>query len=540
MKFIDRAVVTVRAGKGGDGIASFARTRFNPRGGPDGANGGKGGSVILKVVGNKSTLIDFEYKSKYNAPDGNKGVKGLKTGKDGKDIYINLPPGVIIYNNETNQKIIELTHLGEEFTIAHGGNGGLGNTNFKTAGHRTPLKSTKGSAGEEFELLIELKLLADLALVGMPNAGKSTIISRISKAKPKIADYPFTTLVPNVGVVKFEEDNFVVADIPGLVEGASAGVGLGIGFLKHIERCTVIAHVVDVTENDIFDKIKLINKELANYSNSLVKKQQFFIFNKMDALQGEKQKEVEKLADLIRSIGLEVIFISAVTGKNITNLTVLMHKLLKQKKRNNKLLLFGGSFDPPHKGHKALIKLAQNITKIDKTIIFPCYLQALKEKHSQSAEERLAYLKLFIQKEFDQKNKIFISNYEILKKTKTYTIETIEFLEVFYPSVKFYFVMGLDSFNDIMQWKEYKKLLRKINLIVFNRNGYYFNESLENLKKILKENKIIKLNTALLGESGIKVFKGREAFNYIYYVDAFNEDVSSRDLRRDNAVQESE
>ena len=285
MNFIDYATVYVKAGDGGDGCIAFLREKFRPKGGPAGGDGGNGGSIIFKTDQNLSTLHDLSYNKKYYAKKGENGKGKNMHGKNGEDVLINVPIGTILKDSDSKKIIADLNKPNQRIVIAKGGNGGFGNARFKTQQNTAPRKANSGQLGQEFKLDLELKVLADVGLVGFPNAGKSTFISSISNAKPKIADYPFTTLVPNLGIVKFNDyKSCVIADIPGIIEGASDGKGLGIQFLKHIERTKILAFIVDITSDDIKKEYNVLLKELKKYNKSLVKKPHFLILSKYDLL----------------------------------------------------------------------------------------------------------------------------------------------------------------------------------------------------------------------------------------------------------------
>ena len=328
MKFIDEAVITVQSGNGGSGCVSFRRERHIPRGGPDGGDGGRGGDVIMVSSPSKRTLYDFRYKKNLKAQNGTGGQGKDKTGKAGQHLIVEIPPGTLVSDVETNQVLKDFTKPGERMVIAKGGRGGLGNARFKTSTHRTPRFAQPGEPGEKREIKLDLKLIADVGLIGLPNAGKSTLISRISAAKPKIGDYPFTTLTPNLGVVQppFGEP-FVVADIPGLIQGAHAGAGLGIKFLRHVERTRILVHMIDVAAidpSDILGTYDTINQELRSYSTELARKSQLIVLNKMDVT------GADAAADRFRSSlrDKEVMLISAVTGQGVQQLLSKMVQMI--------------------------------------------------------------------------------------------------------------------------------------------------------------------------------------------------------------------
>ena len=289
MKFLDQAKIFVKAGDGGNGIASFRREKFIEYGGPNGGDGGDGGSVILKAVNGLNTLIDFRFAQHFKSENGDKGGSNNKTGHGGKDLYLRVPLGTQVYAEDKKTLIYDFTKENEEFVLAKGGKGGVGNTKFKSSTNRAPRKFTKGKSGEEISVWLELKIIADVGLIGFPNAGKSSFLTTSTKARPKIADYPFTTLKPNLGVVQFDDKEIVMADIPGLIEGAHKWIGLGDKFLKHVERCKSLLHIIDINEDDLINKYKIIREELSQYSEKLTKKKEIVVFNKIDLLTEEEK-----------------------------------------------------------------------------------------------------------------------------------------------------------------------------------------------------------------------------------------------------------
>lgn len=327
MKFIDETTIIVRSGDGGAGCVSFRRERFVPRGGPDGGDGGKGGDVLIKASSRKRTLHHLRFKKQYQAKNGSPGEGARRTGKSGDDLVLDVPLGTLIYDSQNDELLYDLTDDDQTVAVARGGRGGLGNAHFKSSTNRAPRYHQPGEPGTELTLRLELKLLADVGLVGLPNAGKSTLISAISSARPKIADYPFTTLTPNLGVVKYADaEPFVVADIPGLIEGAHEGAGLGIRFLKHIERTRVLVHVIDAAALDSEDPLasfKIINDELAKHSLALARKPQLVVLNKLDVTGADKNAEV--FCNAAR--GCEILKISAATH---SGLDMLQSRLLQK------------------------------------------------------------------------------------------------------------------------------------------------------------------------------------------------------------------
>ncbi len=319
MKFVDLARIWIRSGKGGDGHVSFRKEKFVPKGGPDGGNGGRGGDVIFQVNPHLNTLLDFQYQKKYEAEDGVNGMKQKMTGRDGADMVIEVPQGTIVRNAETGEVLADLSEPFQRAIVAKGGNGGFGNSEFATATNQAPRYAKPGLPGDSFYVELELKLLADIGIVGLPNAGKSTLISVISAAKPKIADYPFTTLIPNLGIVKVAEGKtFCVADIPGLIEGASEGKGLGIQFLRHVERTSVLLFLIDAWSEDHKQEFDVLQKELENFNPEIVTKKSLICITKVDSFDSELHEE---LADIDFGNGRKAdLLISSVSGDNIEEL----------------------------------------------------------------------------------------------------------------------------------------------------------------------------------------------------------------------------
>lgn len=319
MQFIDRAEVEVEAGKGGDGIVAFRREKYVPAGGPAGGNGGRGGSVILLALENLQTLLDFQYTHRFKAEDGSRGGPNNRTGAAGGDLIIEVPCGTVVYNAETGELIGDLVEPGQTLCVAEGGKGGLGNKYFLSNRNRAPEYALPGLPGEKRLLRLELKLLAEVGIIGLPNAGKSTLIAALSAARPKVADYPFTTLVPNLGVVrKPSGDGTVFADIPGLIEGAHQGAGLGHEFLRHIERTRLLLHLVDVTSPEPIADYQTIQQELQAYGRGLAERPQLLALNKVDAVDEETAEAIaQKLAALSQT---SVFLISAVTRRGLEEL----------------------------------------------------------------------------------------------------------------------------------------------------------------------------------------------------------------------------
>jgi GTP-binding protein len=338
MHFVDEVKIHVKAGDGGRGCMSFRREKFIPKGGPDGGDGGSGGDVYFEVDSGCSTLMDFRYKAHYKAGRGGHGMGKNMHGRGGEDLVLKVPPGTLVHDAETGELLADLTEPGERRLLLKGGLGGRGNARFATSTNRAPRHCQPGTPGEERTLRLELKLLADVGLVGLPNAGKSTLISAVSAARPKIADYPFTTLVPNLGVVKYGGfKSFVMADIPGLIEGASEGQGLGTRFLRHVERTGLILHLLDLLPSEGGDPLEhfdLINRELARHSDELAGKSQIVVLTKLDVT--EVREMVPRYAELFRERGFETFAVSAVTGEGIDALVTAVGARIDERRAAEK------------------------------------------------------------------------------------------------------------------------------------------------------------------------------------------------------------
>ena len=324
MKFLDQAKIYIKAGDGGAGSASFRREKYIEFGGPDGGDGGNGGSVILESEGNLNTLIDFRYRQHFKAETGKSGSKKNKTGASGKDLILKVPVGTQIYEEDNNTLIYDLTKNKEKFVVATGGKGGLGNTRFKSSTNRTPRKKTNGKKGEEFWIWLQLKVIADVGIIGLPNAGKSSFLSKCTKAKPKIANYPFTTINPNLGVLNINHKEIVLADIPGLIEGSHKGIGLGDKFLRHIERCKTLIHLIDISEKDILGNYLKIKSELSKYDKNILKKTEIIIFNKLDLI--DVDSITKKLENFRKKIKKNFEITSLLSGQNFEKIKKIIYK----------------------------------------------------------------------------------------------------------------------------------------------------------------------------------------------------------------------
>ena len=318
MKFLDQVKIYVKAGNGGDGSASFRREKFIEYGGPDGGDGGNGGSVILKAEQNLNTLIDYRYQQHHKAKRGGNGSGQNRTGKSGTDLVLKVPLGTQVFEEDNKTLIFDFIKIGEKFIAASGGKGGLGNTRFKSSTNRAPRKFTKGTMGEDFVIWLQLKTIADIGIIGLPNAGKSSLLASITNANPKIANYQFTTLNPNLGVANYDDKEVTIADIPGLVEGAHRGIGLGVQFLKHIERCKSLLHLIDITNKDLKKSYNQVKSELKNYSSKLSRKKELIVLNKIDLVDENKIKKIVK--DFKKNTKSEVLVISTLKKDSISKI----------------------------------------------------------------------------------------------------------------------------------------------------------------------------------------------------------------------------
>ena len=318
MKFLDQVKIYVKAGNGGSGSPSFRREKFVEFGGPDGGDGGKGGSVILISERNLNTLIDYRYQQHFKAERGKDGSGKNKTGKGGEDLYLKVPLGTQVFEEDNKTLIYDFKSQKEEFLVASGGKGGFGNTRFKSSTNRAPKKFTKGSQGEEFWIWLQLKTIAYIGIIGLPNAGKSSLLASMTSANPKIANYKFTTINPNLGVASYDDKEVTLADIPGLIEGAHTGTGLGIKFLKHIERCKTLLHLIDITEDDLFISYNQVRKELSKYSKDLVKKKEIVVLNKTDLIDEEEKKE--KIKKLKNKLKKNIFLMSTMDKKSVSDI----------------------------------------------------------------------------------------------------------------------------------------------------------------------------------------------------------------------------
>ena len=334
MKFLDQVKIYVKAGNGGHGSPSFRREKFIEYGGPDGGDGGKGGTIFLRSERNLNTLIDYRYRQHFKAGRGLDGSGRNRTGHGGDDVTLRIPVGTQVFEEDKQSLLADLTKIGQRACLTKGGNGGFGNTHFKSSTNQAPRTANPGAPGEEFWIWLRLKLIADVGLVGLPNAGKSTFLAAVSRAKPKIADYPFTTLAPNLGVTSVDGAEFVIADIPGLIKGAHEGAGLGTRFLGHVERCGVLLHLIDVNQDDTIGAYKTIRSELENYDKNLASKPELIALSKSDTLAPEKLEQSK--SDLSDAIGKDVIILSAASGAGVEDVLRQLRSIFVETRRHEK------------------------------------------------------------------------------------------------------------------------------------------------------------------------------------------------------------
>ncbi len=400
--FSDKVKINIKAGDGGDGLVSFRRERFISKGGPDGGDGGRGGSIFLKVDPEISTLSSFNRLKKIIASNGLRGGKKKKRGKSGKDMFFPIPCGTMIYDDRSGKLVYDLIEKDEKICIAKGGKGGFGNAHFTTSRRQAPQMVELGEPGEEKQLRLELKLVADVGIIGIPNCGKSTLLSRISNAKPKIASYPFTTLVPNLGVVNIDDFSFVACDIPGLIDGAYQGKGLGDEFLRHIERCRILIHLLDLTQDNLKKDYRKINQELKLFNPLLASKLQILAVNKIDVYGENWKEEVEKRwTDKNPSIKKDALFISAVTGKEVEKLLFEVVRQLKKLPKKpfvrEKIKIF--------RPHEELLRNFEIINGKDGFIVSGLKIERIASQTDIENPEALAKFKILLDK-LEMENKL--------------------------------------------------------------------------------------------------------------------------------------
>jgi len=479
--FVDEASITVIAGNGGDGCLSFRREKYVPRGGPDGGDGGHGGAVVLQADAGVSTLLAFRYRKLFRAERGRHGQGSNKTGRSGDDLVIRVPVGTVVKDADGLRVLADLAEDGQRFVSAAGGRGGRGNAVFATATNRAPTRHEPGAPGAQVRLRLELKLLADVGLIGFPNAGKSTLISRISAARPKIADYPFTTLVPHLGVVDAGEfRSFVVADLPGLIEGAGEGAGLGHRFLRHVERCRLLLHLVDPTDpaRDPVRGVEALEEELLGYRRELAAKPRVLLLTKADVAQDPGP--AERVRRFAAERGLDCRTVSAVSGEGLSE---LVHDLAdkleslprraepKEERHGNRtpvVGVLGGTFDPVHLGHLAMAETARRLLGLERVLLMPSAIPPHKSPPKLTpARHREAMLRLAV----EDRPGLEVHTLELDSGGVCFTVDSLRRLRAGPPALRPVFVLGMDSLLEIGTWREHRSLLREYDLAVIDRPG---------------------------------------------------------------------
>ncbi|HXV76103.1 MAG TPA: GTPase ObgE [Candidatus Polarisedimenticolaceae bacterium] len=473
--FVDEATIQAIGGDGGNGCLSFRREKYVPRGGPNGGDGGDGGSVILRADGGTSTLLAFRFQRLYRADRGRHGEGSNKKGRSGEDRVVRVPVGTVVLDEDGLAVLADLDRDGAVFVAARGGRGGRGNARFATSTHQAPTRHDPGEPGESRQLRLELKLLADVGLVGLPNAGKSTLISRISAARPKIADYPFTTLDPHLGVVDGGDGrSFVVADIPGLIEGAHLGAGLGQRFLRHVERCSLLVQLIDPLdpETDPVRAAEVVEREIASYRAALGDRPRWLVATKADTL--SDRARLDGLRAHAADAGRPLFVISAVSGEGVGDLVRAMAEAVSHRERRVEsshfevVAVLGGTFDPVHRGHLELAEEVRRRTGLDRLLLVPGAIPPHK-RHAPvtPAWHREAMLRLAVR----GRPGIELCTAELESGGVSYTVETLRELRDHGTGSTPVFVLGMDSLEELPTWRDYRGLIREFDLVVVDRPG---------------------------------------------------------------------
>jgi GTP-binding protein len=477
--FVDEVSITVQAGDGGNGCMSFRREKYVPRGGPDGGDGGDGGSVILVADEDVATLLEFRFRPLLRAERGRHGQGSNRTGRSGRDHVVRVPVGTVVLDAERELQLADLVEPGQRFVAARGGRGGRGNARFASPTQRAPTRSDPGQPGERRQLRFELKLLADVGLLGFPNAGKSTLISRISAARPKIADYPFTTLEPQLGVVdRGDFRSFVVADLPGLIEGAHRGAGIGFRFLRHVERCRLLLHLVDATDpaRDPLRAIETLSAELARYRPELAERAQVIVMTKADAVQD--REPVDRVRRFAEERGQPFHLISSVTGEGLQALIrdvgarldeIGSPSALRRSRSDagpERVGVLGGSFDPVHEGHLRIADEARRRLGLARTLLMPA---AVPPHKSGSALTPALHREQMLRLAIADREALVVSTLELRTGGVCYTIDTLRQLRDGEPPLVPVFVLGMDSLHQITKWRSWRDILGEFDLAVFDR-----------------------------------------------------------------------
>ena len=497
---MDRVDIVVCGGDGGNGVVSFRHEKFVPLGGPDGGDGGIGGSVYIVADKSVTTLEQFRRKRQFRASSGKSGGKQKKHGAKGDDLMIKVPLGTMVFLNEEEQQLLlaDLSQQAQKVLVAKGGRGGLGNVHFATSVNQAPKTATKGQLGQEHRLILDLRLIADVGIIGYPNVGKSTLLSALSKAKPKIADYPFTTIEPALGVVEVGMKTFVLAEIPGLVDGAHLGRGLGHEFLRHAERTKILLHLIDGSSPTVIDNMNNLNRELALYKPEMAQKPQLVAVNKIDLT--EVQARLPEIKQLLASLGIKVFLISAIARQGLSELLseiIAMLEMVGDKQAGPEVPIavfrpkprvvrskrkiteqagemnvgvLGGTFDPVHSGHLVIAEEARLKLKLNKVLFFPAGQPWLKTNRKITpAVHRIEMLKRAI-----ADNASFeLSTMEVDRPGPSYSVDTVAALQQqLGAGAKIFFLIGWDSLAELPQWKEPARLIQLCKLVAVTRPGF--------------------------------------------------------------------
>jgi GTP-binding protein len=473
--FVDEATLHTIGGDGGNGCLSFRREKYEPHGGPDGGDGGHGGSVILRADASTSTLLAFRYRPYHRATRGRHGEGSNRTGRSGGDLIVRVPLGTVVLDEDGLRVLADLEQEGAEWVSARGGRGGRGNARFATSTNRAPTRHDSGEGGQERRIRLELKLLADVGLIGLPNAGKSTLISRISAAHPKIADYPFTTLEPHLGVVDMGDGRtFVVADIPGLIEGAHVGAGLGLRFLRHVERCSLLLHLVDPTDpgGDPVQAVEVIDREIARHRAGLGQKRQILVVTKADSIQDPTV--IDRLRAHADASDRAIFVISAVSGQGLDPLLGAISNVVERQRTRigstarEVVGVLGGTFDPVHLGHVELAEQVRDRTGVDQVLLLPTAIPPHKRAPQvTAAAHREAMLRLAVR----GRDGLTLSTAEVESGGVSYTIDTLRALRDVRPGLAPVFILGMDSLHELPTWKDYLELIDEFDLVAVDRPG---------------------------------------------------------------------
>lgn len=519
--FIDRVTVRLEGGRGGDGCISFRREKYVPKGGPDGGNGGDGGSIYLVSDEGVDSLVYFRFRPIIKAKRGEHGKGSNKNGKRGEDIYLKVPVGTVVKDKQTGDILFDFNSPSMVYLAVAGGKGGRGNAAFVSSTRRAPRIRELGREGEKKELILELKSIADVGIVGFPNAGKSTLLSKVSSARPLIADYPFTTLIPNLGVVNIDnEKSFIMADIPGLIEGAHLGKGLGIKFLGHIERTKVLLLLIDISHQDKSRAIKeyeVLIDEMTNYSPTLIDKPRIVALNKIDLI--ENDSIVHEIKAEFEKMGLKTFPISALKNQGIKKLLKNLWDLICQFKEKKKIGILGGTFDPIHLGHIRIGERVKEFFSLEKIFYIPSYSPPHKDSLAiTEAPMRFRMVEIALK----GRDGLIPSALEIARQGTSYTIDTLRELRNLYKNSLLYLIIGVDAFLEIKTWKEWKNLLKEYSIIIISRPDY----NMEQVEKLLIEE-----GYAFEKASYLEGKKINERYPVIYLFEMDSLPISSRQIR---------